>query len=84
MITNPVLFINIYLFLAVLGHGCCMGFSLVAESRGYSRVLHGLLTVVASLAAELGLRASVAVARGLSSYSSQALEHRLDSCGSWS
>jgi len=83
VITNPVLFLNIYLFLAVLGHGCCTGFSLVAESRGYSLVLHGLLTVVASLAAELGLWASVTVARGLSSCSSQALEHRLDSCGSW-
>ena len=37
------------LFLAVLGLGCCVGFSLVAVSRGYSLVVeHGLLIVVAS------------------------------------
>ena len=40
------------LFLAVLGLGCCVGFSLVAVSRGYSLVEHGLLIVVASLVAE--------------------------------
>ena len=37
-------FLNNNLFLAVLGLHCCMGFSLVA--------VHGLLTVVASLAVE--------------------------------
>ena len=31
----------------------------------------------------LGVRASVVVARGLSSCGSQALEHRLSSCGTW-
>ena len=41
------------LFLAVLGLGCCVGFSLVAVSRGYSPIVeHGLLIVVASLVAE--------------------------------
>ena len=45
----------IYLFLAVLGLHCCSGFSLVT-SRGYSLVaVHGLLIVVASLAAEYKL-----------------------------
>ena len=82
MITNPVLRLSVYLVLAVLGHRRCAGFPPVAESRGYSHVVHGPPTVVASLVAELGLRASEAVACGLSSCGSQALEHRLDSCGS--
>ena len=43
-----------------------MGFSLVAESGGYSpTAVHGLLTPVASLVAETGSWASVVVARGL-------------------
>ena len=43
----------IYLSLAVLGLYCCMGFFLVAVSRGYSLVaVHGVLIVVASLAVE--------------------------------
>ena len=43
----------IYLFLAVLGLRCHAGFSLDAESRGYSVVeVHGLLIVVVSLVAE--------------------------------
>ena len=48
-------FFLIYLFLAVLGLCCCMDFSLVAVSRGYSLVaVCGLLVVVAvaSLTAE--------------------------------
>ena len=53
--------------LAVLGLGCCMAFSLVAVSRGYSLVaVCGLLVVVvASLTAEhevLGHVGSVVVA----------------------
>ena len=36
--------------MAVLGLGCCTGFSLVVESRGYSVVaVHGLLIVVTAL-----------------------------------
>ena len=36
--------------MAVLGLGCCTGFSLVVESRGYAVVVvHGLLIVVTSL-----------------------------------
>ena len=43
----------IYLFLAVLGLRCCMGFSLVAASRGYSLVtVRGLLIVAAFLVVE--------------------------------
>ena len=56
-------------------------------SGGYSLVaLLGLLTAVASLVAQHGLWGmwvSVVVARGLSSCSSWALEHRLSSCGTW-
>ena len=44
----------VHLFLAVLGLGCCAGFSLVVASGGYSQVaMCGLLTVVASLVAKL-------------------------------
>ena len=46
------------LVLAVLGLHCCVGFSLVAVSRGNSLVaIHGLLTVVAFLVAEHRLQA---------------------------
>ena len=42
----------IYLLLAVLGLRCCLGFSLVAASRGYSLVgVCGLLIAAASPAA---------------------------------
>ena len=62
-----------------------MGFSLVAGSGTYSLVaVGGLLIAVASPGAELrlkGARASVVAARRLSSCDSQALEHRLNSCG---
>ena len=66
------------LFLAVLGLGCCVGFSLVAVSRGYSLVVeHGLLIAVASLLLrnvfsracrlqQLWHTGSVVVAQGLS------------------
>ena len=48
------LFIHFF-FLAVLVLCCCMGFSLVVESRGYSLlVVSGLLIEVASLVVELG------------------------------
>ena len=51
-----ILFIYIYLFLAVLVLGCCMGFSLVEASRGYFLIaVCSLLIVVASLIAEHGL-----------------------------
>ena len=47
----------ICLFLAVLGLFCCVGFSLVAESRDYSLVpMHGLLIAVASPVSEHGLQ----------------------------
>ena len=64
---------------------CYAGFSLVAESGGYSPVAAGgILTVVPSLVAEHRLeevQASVIVACGLASCSSWAPEHRLSSRG---
>ena len=49
-------FLKKCLFMAVLGLRCCVGFSLVVVSGGYSLfVVHGLLIVVASLVAEHGL-----------------------------
>ena len=51
-----LLILFIYLFLAVLGLHCCAGFSLAADSRGYSLyVARGLLTAVASPVTEHGL-----------------------------
>ena len=48
--------------LAVLGLCCCMGFSLVVVSGGYSLVLVcGFLIAVASLVAELGLSGTQAL-----------------------
>ena len=45
-----------YLFVAVLGLHCCLGFSLVVGSEGYSLVVLGkLLIVVASFVVEHGL-----------------------------
>ena len=60
--------------------------SLVSEIVGYSLVVvHGLLTLVASPVAELvfwDAWASVSFSTGaLSSFSSRALEHRINSCG---
>ena len=49
-------------------------------------VVCGLLIVAASLLVEQGLSgtwASVVVVRGLSHCGSRALEHGLDSCGTW-
>ena len=67
--------------MAVLGLHCYVGFCLAAVSRGYSLVsVNRLLIAVASLAAEPGLQglwASVAAAYGLSSWASQAPEHRV-------
>ena len=67
-----------YLFLAVLGHHCCTGFSLVVESGSCSLVLvHELFFAGASYCGALAQGHA-----GLSSCSSWALEHRLNSCGS--
>ena len=55
-------------------------------SRGCSPVAVCWLIAVASLLVEhghSGTRASVFVAHGLGSYGFQALEHRLNSCGTW-
>ena len=59
-----------YLFLAVLGLCCCIGFSLVVASRGCSLVtVQRLLSAVASLAAEPRF---------------QGAQFQFSSCGSWS
>ena len=73
---------SFYLFLAVLGRGCCTGFS------GCSEGLPSSCGAWASHCGDFscyraqapGAWASVVVAHGLSSCSSQALEHRLRSC----
>ena len=74
--------------LTLLGLCCCEGFSLVAVSwggRGYSlTVVLGLLIAIALLVAEhsrWAARVSVVAGHGMSSCSSPALEHRLNSCG---
>ena len=56
------------IFLAVLGLGCCVCFSLVAASMGYLLAVLGLLIAVVSLNVEHGLwgaRTSAVAARGL-------------------
>jgi len=76
----------IYLFLAVLGLYCCASFSLIAGRGSCLAVIGRFLIVVGSLAAEhrlSGAQASVISAHGLTSCSSQVLEHRLASCGTW-
>ena len=46
----------IFIYLTALGLCCCEGFSLVAESRGYSLVsVHELLVAAASLVVEHSL-----------------------------
>ena len=82
---NDLLYLFIYLFLAVLGLRCCTWAFSSCGGRGLLFVaVLGLLIVVASLcwgARALGVRASVVVALGLSSCGSRALERRLSSCG---
>ena len=69
----------------MLGLCCCTDIALVAARRGYSLVKGLRLFVEAvSLFAEhgfLGPGASIVAASGVSSCSSQALDHRLNSCG---
>ena len=72
-------FKNNFIYLAVLGLRCCMIFSLVAVSGSYFlAVLRELLIAVASLPWSTGSGHT-----GFSSRGSQALEHRLSSCGAW-
>ena len=66
---------------------CCVGFSpVVAGGGGNSLTVVHRLLIAASLAAEHGLEGTwgpVAGVFGLRSCSFQALEHRLNSCGTW-
>ena len=69
-----------YLFLAVLGLHCCVGFSIVTASSGYSlAMIHGFSLQGLLLLQSMASRALCAY--GLSSCSSWTLEHRLSSCG---
>ena len=75
----------IYLFLAVLGLCCCLGFSLVMASGGHSsfwcpRLLLQWLLFSWGMGSTR-VRASVVAAHELSSCSLPVLEHRLSSCG---
>ena len=47
-----IIFLKIIYLLAMLDLHCCSVFSLVADSAGYSLVVHGFLIAVTSLAAE--------------------------------
>ena len=68
----------IYLFLAVLCLCCCArAFSFCGKRGLLLLAVRRLIVAVASLVAEHGLQTC-----GLSSCSSQALEHRLSGCGS--
>ena len=64
-----------------------MGFSLVALSRRYPlAAVYRLCIAVASLVAELRLKGawpSPFAAPGLSSCSSEVLDHSFNSCGAW-
>ena len=64
------------IYLAVLGHCCCTGFSLVAENR----LLIGVASPVAEHTRALGCAGFRSCSTWVSSCSSQALEHRLSSC----
>ena len=76
--------VSICLFLAMLCLHCCAGFSPVVASGGCSlAAVHGLFTAVVSLVEHRlqGAPAAGVAALRLGSCSSQALEHRLNSCG---
>ena len=70
--------IFIYLFLAVLGLQCCVGFSLVVVSGGYSLAVASMDFLLWCLLLLWGMHSRVC---GFNSFSLQALEHRLVSCG---
>ena len=72
----------IYLFLAILGLYCCMGFLLLWQVGLLSKLCAGF-SLWWLLVAELGLQgpwASVVSAHGLSSWGSRGPEHSLSSC----
>ena len=79
-----IYFLNLFLFLAVLGLRCCVWAFLQLQRAGATlrcsaRASHcGGFTCCGARA--LGAQASVAVARGISSCGSWALECRLSSC----
>ena len=73
----------ICLFLTMVGLSCCLGFSLSGES-GATLWLQWWASHCRGFSLQSpDSRASAIVARGLIIYSSQALGHRLSSCGVW-
>ena len=77
---------SVYLFLTGLSLCCCVGFSPVAVSRGFSSCDTPASHRGASSVSEHGLQdthTSVTAACELRSDSSGAPEHRLHSCGAW-
>ena len=77
-------FVYLFINLAALGLRCCTQAFFSCVERGLLFVaVRGLLIAVASWcgARALGTRASVVVARGLSSCGLRAPERRLSSCG---
>ena len=82
LLSQPFSFLYVILFISPWLHWVFVAdFSLVAKSRGNSVVeVLGLLIAVVSLVVEHGLQA---VQASFSSCSSPALEHRLNSCGTW-
>ena len=73
-------FLFIYLLLSVPGLHCCVGFSLVTESRGYSAVVVHRASHCIDFSCS-GAQTLACV--DFSSCGSQALEDRLSSCGPW-
>ena len=86
--TRRSLFINfsflkkyfIYLFLAVLGLHCCVGFSLSCEEQGLLSSCSAQVSRCSGFSC-CRAQASVVAARGLRSCGSWALEQELNSCG---
>ena len=80
------LYIILFVYLAMLGLHCCVDFSLVVASKGYSLVVVHELIAVASFVVEHRLQSVwaliVAVCR-LSNCGSWTLENRLNGCGTW-
>ena len=79
-------FYNFIYLLAVLGLGCCAGFSPASVRRGSSPVVVCRQSHCGGFccgAQAVGMQSSVVAAHRLSGCSSQALEHKLISCGTW-
>ena len=88
--TASSIFLLFFFFWLYLGLHCCVGFSLIVVSWGYSSCsawashCSGLYDGLSCCRAQaLGQSSAIVVAHGLYSCSSQALENRLNSYGAW-